>query len=357
MNPHPPPSTPEETAVSTDHLTEPDTIAVFARGTVVELVRGPAMSPTAEVEAIHPATVRVTRDRVFATDGRYDWTWLVDDLREVLHSPHGDWTILNVSDVEDFGIQVSPEDRDSFRAAIDAVAGGAMTAATEPVVDLTVDAATPAPEPVASTTEPESYDPTLLPEIDEKPAPVVSSVFSAPTEPAVVVPPRPITRAAVASPRPGPVVGSTIGLPEPPATTLKGLDAREISAWFGDHQVLDRVSLNMMAGHVTALIGPSGCGKSTFLRILNRMHEMIPGAAMAGEVLLAGEDVYDPQPQADGGAKADRHGVPEAEPVPGDVDLRERAGQLPVDRPQGLDRGRRTRSSSPASARPASGTR
>ncbi len=55
------------------------------------------------------------------------------------------------------------------------------------------------------------------------------------------------------------------------------LEAREISAWFGAHQVLDRVSLKMEARRVTALIGPSGCGKSTFLRILNRMHELIPG--------------------------------------------------------------------------------
>ena len=69
--------------------------------------------------------------------------------------------------------------------------------------------------------------------------------------------------------------------------------AREISAWFGDHYVLDRVSLTMPAGAVTALIGPSGCGKSTFLRILNRMHEMIPSAALAGEVLLDGTDIYD----------------------------------------------------------------
>jgi phosphate transport system ATP-binding protein len=46
---------------------------------------------------------------------------------------------------------------------------------------------------------------------------------------------------------------------------------------------------------VTALIGPSGCGKSTFLRTLNRMHEMVPGAALAGQVLFDGEDVYAPQ--------------------------------------------------------------
>ena len=48
----------------------------------------------------------------------------------------------------------------------------------------------------------------------------------------------------------------------------------------------------MPAGQVTALIGPSGCGKSTFLRLLNRMHELVPGAAMAGEILLDGEDIY-----------------------------------------------------------------
>jgi phosphate transport system ATP-binding protein len=74
---------------------------------------------------------------------------------------------------------------------------------------------------------------------------------------------------------------------------LAGLEARDISAWFGDHQVLDRVSLMMPAGHVTSLIGPSGCGKSTFLRILNRMHELVPSAALAGEVLLDGQDIYD----------------------------------------------------------------
>jgi phosphate transport system ATP-binding protein len=70
------------------------------------------------------------------------------------------------------------------------------------------------------------------------------------------------------------------------------LEARAVSAWFGDHKVLERVSLQMNRGQVTALIGPSGCGKSTFLRILNRMHEMIPGAALGGEVLLRGDDIY-----------------------------------------------------------------
>jgi phosphate transport system ATP-binding protein len=80
--------------------------------------------------------------------------------------------------------------------------------------------------------------------------------------------------------------------PAPPCSGST-LEARSVSAWFGAHKVLDRVSLTMAAGRVTALIGPSGCGKSTFLRTLNRMHELVPGAALAGEVLLDGDDVYD----------------------------------------------------------------
>ena len=78
-----------------------------------------------------------------------------------------------------------------------------------------------------------------------------------------------------------------------PASHLATLEGRNISAWFGDHLVLDRVSLTMPAGVVTSLIGPSGCGKSTFLRILNRMHELVPTASLAGEVLLDGVDIYD----------------------------------------------------------------
>ncbi|GAA5154118.1 phosphate ABC transporter ATP-binding protein [Nocardioides marinquilinus] len=81
---------------------------------------------------------------------------------------------------------------------------------------------------------------------------------------------------------------------DPAARPLAELEARDISAWFGQHKVLDRVSLVMPAGGITALIGPSGCGKSTFLRILNRMHELVPSAALAGEVLLDGTDLYDP---------------------------------------------------------------
>jgi phosphate transport system ATP-binding protein len=73
-----------------------------------------------------------------------------------------------------------------------------------------------------------------------------------------------------------------------------GLEARKVHAWFGEKHVLSDISLDFWSGTVTALIGPSGCGKSTFIRTLNRMHEFIPGAAMAGEVFLDGKDIYAP---------------------------------------------------------------
>jgi len=100
-----------------------------------------------------------------------------------------------------------------------------------------------------------------------------------------------------APPAPAPPVIDRLAPPvsvDPSLTALAELEARAITAWFGSHKVLDRVSLTMPAGGITALIGPSGCGKSTFLRILNRMHELVPSAKLAGEVLIDGEDIYDP---------------------------------------------------------------
>mgnify|MGYP003351144290 FL=1 len=74
--------------------------------------------------------------------------------------------------------------------------------------------------------------------------------------------------------------------------TASTLSTEDVSVWFGERQVLEKVSLVFPANKVTALIGPSGCGKSTFLRTLNRMHELIPGAGLAGSVYLDGEDIY-----------------------------------------------------------------
>ena len=83
-------------------------------------------------------------------------------------------------------------------------------------------------------------------------------------------------------------------LPRPATGTAAALEAVGVSAWFGSNKVLEKVSLSMPPRTVTALIGPSGCGKSTFLRTLNRMHESVPGAQLAGEVRLDGRDVYAP---------------------------------------------------------------
>ena len=71
------------------------------------------------------------------------------------------------------------------------------------------------------------------------------------------------------------------------------LESRDVSVWFGQRKVLEGVNIAFPKKTVTALIGPSGCGKSTYIRTLNRLHELIPGAALAGSVLYEGKDIYD----------------------------------------------------------------
>jgi len=88
---------------------------------------------------------------------------------------------------------------------------------------------------------------------------------------------------------PAPRAIELVGGPPPGAATLQAIDA---CAWFSGRLVLEGVDLVMPAGEVTALIGPSGCGKSTFLRLLNRMHELVPGAQLDGQILLDGSDIY-----------------------------------------------------------------
>ena len=70
------------------------------------------------------------------------------------------------------------------------------------------------------------------------------------------------------------------------------LEVRDLNAWFGETRAVKDISLSVPPRHVLAIIGPSGCGKSTFIRCLNRMHELTPGARSDGRVLLDGEDVY-----------------------------------------------------------------
>ncbi|MCL2193503.1 MAG: phosphate ABC transporter ATP-binding protein PstB [Treponema sp.] len=70
------------------------------------------------------------------------------------------------------------------------------------------------------------------------------------------------------------------------------IEVRDLDLFYGDFQALKRINLSIKQGDVAALIGPSGCGKSTFIRILNRMNDLIPDCRITGEVLLDGEDIY-----------------------------------------------------------------
>ncbi|MEN9707060.1 MAG: hypothetical protein RIS31_626 [Actinomycetota bacterium] len=77
--------------------------------------------------------------------------------------------------------------------------------------------------------------------------------------------------------------------------STSALRAENINVWFGERHVLNDVNIEFPKNQVTALIGPSGCGKSTFLRTLNRMHELIPSAGLAGSIYLDGQDMYAPE--------------------------------------------------------------
>ncbi|HWQ07692.1 MAG TPA: phosphate ABC transporter ATP-binding protein PstB [Holophaga sp.] len=89
-----------------------------------------------------------------------------------------------------------------------------------------------------------------------------------------------------------PTVAVTTASPMPDAKPAFKIRAEDVNAWFGKTHILKGISLDVARQRVTALIGPSGCGKSTFIRCLNRLHEVVPGARIQGQVLLDGEDIY-----------------------------------------------------------------
>ncbi len=74
----------------------------------------------------------------------------------------------------------------------------------------------------------------------------------------------------------------------------KRINVNDLDVYYGDFLAVEGVSMTIEPRTVTAFIGPSGCGKSTFLRTLNRMHEVIPGAHVSGEVLIDGDNLYAP---------------------------------------------------------------
>src|SRR3954447_23400378 len=122
----------------------------------------------------------------------------------------------------------------------------------------------------------------------------------------------------------------------------KTIETTALNLFYGDLQAVENVTMTIEPNKVTALIGSSGCGKTTFLRSLNRMHELTPGARVQGEVTLDGEDIYDARldPRAarrrgerrGRGGAFDGVGLSAADPVPDDVDLRHRRRRADAER-------------------------
>lgn len=82
------------------------------------------------------------------------------------------------------------------------------------------------------------------------------------------------------------------------STSLKNtiISSRNFNAYFGENRVVKNVSIDIPQNHIIAVMGPSGCGKTTYLRCINRMHELIPGARTEGQMLLHDDDVYELNP-------------------------------------------------------------
>src|SRR5687768_12970765 len=74
----------------------------------------------------------------------------------------------------------------------------------------------------------------------------------------------------------------------------KRIEASNVSSYYGSFKAIDGISMTVEPKTITALIGPSGCGKSTFLRSINRMHEVLPGARVEGKIVMDGQDLYGP---------------------------------------------------------------
>jgi phosphate transport system ATP-binding protein len=109
---------------------------------------------------------------------------------------------------------------------------------------------------------------------------------AAPTEAEPVTDP---ARGQDRAPLPAPTAERRIATGGRPAKTI---EAKELNLFYGDFHAVENVTVTIAPNKVTALIGSSGCGKTTFLRSLNRMHELVAGARVEGEITLDGEDIY-----------------------------------------------------------------
>ena len=94
---------------------------------------------------------------------------------------------------------------------------------------------------------------------------------------------------------------------------MNKIDAKHVNFFYGDFQALKDISMTIEEKSVVAFIGPSGCGKSTFLRLFNRMNDLIPGSRLEGEILIDGRNIYDKSVQVD--AQERRDGLSASQPV------------------------------------------
>ena len=96
---------------------------------------------------------------------------------------------------------------------------------------------------------------------------------------------------------------------------MNKIDAKHVNFFYGDFQALKDISMTIEEKSVVAFIGPSGCGKSTFLRLFNRMNDLIPGSRLEGEILIDGRNIYDKSVQVDELRKS-VDGLSASQPVP-----------------------------------------
>ena len=76
-------------------------------------------------------------------------------------------------------------------------------------------------------------------------------------------------------------------------------EIKDLNLYYGDYHALKNINMNLAENEITAFIGPSGCGKSTFLRLFNRMNDLIPDTRLNGEILIDGKNIYDKDIQVD----------------------------------------------------------
>ncbi|HEY1921610.1 MAG TPA: phosphate ABC transporter ATP-binding protein PstB [Tepidisphaeraceae bacterium] len=109
----------------------------------------------------------------------------------------------------------------------------------------------------------------------------------------VLQPPSAATATKVHLPPAGSITTATPGDLVNPSDVL--IESRGVSVFYGAHEAIKGASLSMPRNRVIAMIGPSGCGKSTFLRSINRLNDLIPGCRVTGQLLIGGQNIYDPK--------------------------------------------------------------